>query len=103
MTKASLVQEISKKTDIEKEQILAVVEMFMKLIRNSMTDGDNVYLRGFGTFQIKHRALKKARNITKGTEVIIPPRAIVSFKPSKRFAERVKKNVATDKQEHDAA
>ncbi len=103
MTKASLVQEISKKTDIEKEQILSVVEMFMKLIRNSLSDGDNVYLRGFGTYQIKQRAMKKARNITKGTEVIIPPRAIVSFKPSKRFAERVKKNVTNDKQERTTA
>lgn len=95
MTKASLVQEISKKTGIERDKSLDVVEVFLKLIKTAITDGENVYLRGFGTFLIKHRAEKKARNITKGTAVIIPPRAIVSFKPSKQFAERVKKNVTT--------
>lgn len=93
MTKADIVNEISEKTGIEKLTVQATVEAFMKSIRNSMVDGKNVYLRGFGTFVVKKRAEKIGRNISKNTTVVIPAHFIPSFKPAKTFSERVKKNV----------
>ena len=74
MTKADIVNEISEKTGIEKMVVQATVESFMKTIRNSMVDGHNVYLRGFGTFLVKKRAEKIGRNISKNTTVVIPER-----------------------------
>lgn len=93
MTKADIVTEISEKTGIEKIIVQTTVEAFMKSIRTSMTDGKNVYLRGFGTFLVKKRAEKLGRNISKNTTVLIPAHYIPTFKPAKTFAERVKKNV----------
>ena len=93
MTKADIVNEISEKTGIEKIVVQTTVEAFMKSIRTSMTDGKNVYLRGFGTFVVKKRAEKVGRNISKNTTVIIPAHFIPAFKPAKTFSERVKRNV----------
>lgn len=93
MTKADIVNEISEKTGIEKMAVQATVEAFMKTIRNSMVDGRNVYLRGFGTFVVKKRAEKIGRNISKNTTVVIPAHYIPAFKASKTFSERVKRNV----------
>src|ERR1051325_11841957 len=93
MTKADIVNEISEKTGIEKMVVQATVEAFMKTIRNSMIEGKNVYLRGFGTFGVKKRAEKIGRNISKNTTVVIPAHFIPAFKPAKTFSERVKKNV----------
>lgn len=93
MTKADIVNEISEKTGIEKLAVQATLESFMKTIRNSMVNGNNVYLRGFGTFIVKKRAKKIGRNISKNTTVVIPEHYIPSFKPSKNFSERVKRNV----------
>jgi DNA-binding protein HU-beta len=93
MTKADIVNEIAEKTGIEKMAVQATVEAFMKTIRNSMVEGKNVYLRGFGTFVVKRRAEKIGRNISKNTTVVIPAHYIPAFKASKTFAERVKKNV----------
>ena len=93
MTKADIVNEISEKTGVEKMTVQATVEAFMKTIRNSMVDGKNVYLRGFGTFVVKRRAEKIGRNISKNTTVVIPAHFIPAFKPAKTFSERVKKNV----------
>lgn len=93
MTKADIVSEISEKTGIEKIVVQTTVEAFMKSIRTSMTEGKNVYLRGFGTFLVKKRAEKLGRNISKNTTVVIPAHFIPSFKPAKTFAERVKRNV----------
>ena len=93
MTKADIVNEISEKTGIEKIVVQTTVEAFMKSIRTSMTEGKNVYLRGFGTFVVKKRAEKIGRNISKNTTVIIPAHFIPSFKPAKTFTERVKRNV----------
>jgi DNA-binding protein HU-beta len=93
MTKADIVNEISEKTGIEKMAVQATVEAFMKTIRNSMVDGKNVYLRGFGTFVVKKRAKKIGRNISKNTTVVIPAHYIPAFKASKTFSERVKRNV----------
>ena len=93
MTKADIVNEISEKTGIEKMAVQATVEAFMKTIRNSMVEGKNVYLRGFGTFVVKKRAEKIGRNISKNTTVVIPAHYIPAFKPAKTFVEDVKKKV----------
>ena len=93
MTKADIVNEISEKTGVEKIAVQATVEAFMKTIRNSMIEGKNVYLRGFGTFVVKKRAEKIGRNISKNTTVVIPAHYIPAFKPAKTFSERVKRNV----------
>ena len=93
MTKADIVNEISEKTGIEKIVVQTTVEAFMKSIRTSMTEGKNVYLRGFGTFVVKKRAEKIGRNISKNTTVVIPAHFIPAFKPAKTFSERVKRNV----------
>ncbi len=95
MTKADIVNEISEKTGIEKMAVQATVEAFMKTIRNSMVEGKNVYLRGFGTFVVKRRAEKIGRNISKNTTVVIPAHYIPAFKAAKTFSDRVKRNVKT--------
>lgn len=90
MTKADIVNEIAKSTGIEKVQVQQVVEAFMENIKESMTKNNNVYLRGFGSFIIKRRAQKVARNISKNTTITIPEHNIPAFKPSKTFANQVK-------------
>lgn len=93
MTKADIVNEISKNTGIEKVAVQATVEAFMDAIKGSVTDGKNVYLRGFGSFVVKKRAEKTARNISKNVTIKIPAHNIPSFKPSKSFVLQVKENV----------
>jgi DNA-binding protein HU-beta len=93
MTKADIVAKISEKTGYEKESVQHVVELFMKEIKTSMEEGENVYLRGFGSFFIKTRAEKTGRNISKNTTLIIPAHNIPSFKPAKVFSEAVKTKV----------
>lgn len=90
MTKAEIVNDIVNKTGIEKVAVEATVEAIMETIRNSMTNGENIYLRGFGTFLLKKRAEKTGRNITRKTSVKIPAHMIPAFKPSKEFSEEVK-------------
>lgn len=90
MTKADIVSRIAEQTGIEKEIVTSVVEGFMEQLRNSLIGGENVYLRGFGTFLLKHRAAKTARNIIKNTTMIVPAHTIPAFKPSKVFAAEVK-------------
>lgn len=94
MTKAELVNTISNKLGTEKNETQKVVEAFMQEIRTSMYNGDNVYLRGFGSFVIKTRAAKTGRNISKNTAIEIPAHNIPAFKPSKTFVEKVKAKVA---------
>ena len=91
MTKAEIVNEVAKSTGIEKNQVLAVVEAFMETVKDSLSQGNPVYLRGFGSFIIKHRAQKAARNITKQTTLTIPAHDIPAFKPAKVFIAAVKK------------
>ena len=91
MTKADIVNEIAKSTGIDKTTVLSTVEAFMEAVKDSLTKDDNVYLRGFGSFIVKKRAEKTARNIAKNTTVIIPPCSIPAFKPAKEFAESLKK------------
>ena len=93
MTKAEIVAEIAQRTGLEKVNIQANVETFMEVIKDSLGKGNNVYLRGFGSFIIKRRAEKTGRNISKGTTVIIPAHNIPSFKPSKTFMNEIKVNV----------
>ena len=90
MTKAEIVSEIAAKTGLEKQVVLTVVEGMMDTIKTSMINGNEVFLRGFGSFIIKHRAEKTARNITKNTTIIIPAHNIPAFKPAKEFMEKVK-------------
>lgn len=93
MTKAEVVAEIAKRTGIEKVNIQETVETFMDVLKDSLTKGENVYLRGFGSFIIKRRAEKTGRNISKNTTIIIPAHNIPSFKPSKTFMNEVKNKV----------
>ena len=90
MTKADIVTEIAKQTGVEKVQIQAIVESFMDEIKDSLGRGENVYLRGFGSFIVKTRAEKVARNISKNTTITIPEHKIQAFKPAKTFAAKVK-------------
>lgn len=90
MTKADIVKEIASKTGIEKQTVLQVVEGMMESIKTSMINGEEVFLRGFGSFIIKHRAEKTARNITKNTTMVVPAHNIPAFKPAKSFVEKVK-------------
>ena len=93
MTKADIVNEVSKSTGIEKVTVQKTVEAFMETIKNSLVKDRNVYLRGFGSFIVKRRAKKTARNISKNTTIIIPEHFIPSFKPAKTFVSKVKNNV----------
>ncbi len=90
MTKAEIINEIALKTGIEKTQVSSILESFMKSVKNRMAVGENIYLRGFGTFLVKKRARKLARNISKNTTLIIPEHFIPSFKPAKNFSDKVK-------------
>lgn len=85
MTKSDIVNEIAKETGIDKQTILTTVESFMEVVRNSLAADEGVYLRGFGSFIIKKRAQKTARNIGLNTTLIIPEHNIPAFKPSKSF------------------
>ncbi len=90
MTKADIVSEIAKTTGVEKLQVQTIVEAFMETVKDSMAANNNVYLRGFGSFIIKTRAQKVARNISKNTTITIPEHNIPAFKPAKSFAAKVK-------------
>ena len=90
MTKADIVNEVAKTTGFEKTQVLAVVEEFTKVVKASVIAGNPVYLRGFGSFIVKHRAQKAARNITRKTTMTIPAHDIPAFKPAKSFVVAVK-------------
>ncbi|MBE6205570.1 MAG: integration host factor subunit beta [Rikenellaceae bacterium] len=90
MTKADIVNEIAKSTGAEKVLVQTIVEAFMETVSESLVKNENVYLRGFGSFIIKKRAEKVARNISKNTTITIPEHNIPAFKPSKSFIAKVK-------------
>ncbi|MGI9542319.1 MAG: HU family DNA-binding protein [Cyclobacteriaceae bacterium] len=90
MTKADVISEIAEKTGIDKADVATTVEAFFSVVKNSMSDGENIYVRGFGSFVNKKRARKIARNISKNTAIIIDEHYIPSFKPSKVFIEKIK-------------
>ena len=91
MTKAEIVNEISNSTGIDKVAVMQVVESFMEEVRKSLEAKEHVYLRGFGSFIVKERAAKVARNISKNTTINIPAHSIPAFKPAKTFVEKVSK------------
>ena len=93
MTKADIVTKISEKLGIEKGDVQATVEAFMEEVKLSLEAGEDVFLRGFGSFIIKTRAEKTGRNISKNTTIKIPAHNIPSFKPAKVFVEGVKNNL----------
>lgn len=91
MTKAELTNTISEKTGIDRKDVMAVVESLMAEVKNALEREEPVYLRGFGSFIIKHRAEKTARNITQNTTLIVPAHNIPAFKPAKEFIKEVSK------------
>lgn len=93
MRKADLVNAISEKTGVAKVDVLVALEELFKEIKSTMQNGENVYIRGFGSFVIKKRAKKVGRNIKKGKSIEIPEHFIPSFKPAKVFTDAVKANV----------
>ena len=92
MTKADIINEISDKTGIDKSDVQVTVEAFFSVVKNSMAEGENIYVRGFGSFINKKRAQKIARNISKNTALIIDEHYVPSFKPSKIFTEKIKRS-----------
>ncbi len=92
MTKADIVAKISEKLGLEKSEVQKTIESFMDEVKGSLESGNNVYLRGFGSFIVKTRAEKTGRNISKNTTIKIPAHNIPAFKPAKVFVENVKKN-----------
>jgi DNA-binding protein HU-beta len=93
VTKADVVSEIAANTGVERAAVQQVVENFFNVLKNNMAQGNNVYFRGFGSFVVKKRARKVARNIAKNTSLVIEPHYIPSFKPAKTFVEDVKTKV----------
>lgn len=90
MTKAEVIAQIAEKTGIDKGDVSTTVEAFFNVIKSSMAEGENIYVRGFGSFINKKRARKVARNISKNTAIIIDEHYIPSFKPAKVFVEKIK-------------
>ena len=95
MRKADLVTAISEKTGVPKVDVLVALETFFKEVKSSLAAGENVYVRGFGSFVIKKRAKKIGRHIKRNIAIEIPEHYIPSFKPSKAFVEHVKANVTS--------
>ena len=93
MTKADIVNEVAKVTGVEKVAVQKTVECFMEVVKDALVKDQNVYLRGFGSFIVKKRAQKTARNISKNTTIVIPEHHIPAFKPAKSFSGKVKNNV----------
>ena len=91
MTKADIISKISSQTGVAKKDVSTTVEAFMEVIKDSLLEKENVYLRGFGSFIVKHRAEKTARNISKNTTIVIEAHDFPSFKPSKSFIAKVVK------------
>ena len=95
MTKLEIINQIVEATGLAKSDATVAVESFMKVVRDNMCNGENIYLRGFGTFQVKLRAEKTARNISKKTSLIVPAHNIPAFKPAKSFLQRMKGETVT--------
>ena len=90
MTKAEIVNEIAIRTGLERTAIADTIDNFFVVVKKSMVEGNNIYLRGFGTFELKERKTKVARNIKKNTSLVVPANIVARFKPSKDFAISVK-------------
>ena len=90
MTKADVIQQIAEKTGIDKADVSASVEAFFNIVKSSMSSGQNIYIRGFGSFINKKRKKKIARNISRNTAIVIEEHYIPSFKPAKVFINKIK-------------
>jgi DNA-binding protein HU len=90
MTKADIVKNVANTTGLDRQEVLQVVEAFMDTVKSAMSQGDNVYLRGFGSFVVKERAEKTARNISQQKTIIVPAHKVPTFKPSKAFTSMIK-------------
>ncbi|MDD5861983.1 MAG: HU family DNA-binding protein [Prevotella sp.] len=90
MTKADIINEVAEATGMSKKEVTAVVESFMETVKGHMIKKESVFLRGFGSFIIKHRAEKTARNISKNTTMVIPAHDLPAFKPAKSFMEEMR-------------
>ena len=97
MTKADIIAQIADETGLERLEVQKTVESFMSVVKKNMADGNDVFLRGFGSFIVKKRAEKTGRNISKNQTIIIPAHNIPSFKPAKVFVEEVKNKVKVKK------
>ncbi len=93
MRKSDLVAAISEKTGVPKVDVLVTLESFFSEVKDTLSSGENVYVRGFGSFVIKKRAKKVGRHIKQGKSVVIPEHYVPSFKPAKVFVDHVKENV----------
>lgn len=89
MTKQELVRAISRQTGIDQFTVLTTIESFMQVTKDAMIDGEELFLRGFGSFILKHRAEKTARNISKGETLVVPAHDLPAFKPCKEFQQAV--------------
>jgi DNA-binding protein HU-beta len=101
LTKADVVSEVASQTGLEKVDVQEVIESFFSVLKDNMSQGNNIYFRGFGSFVVKRRAQKIGRDIARNRSKVIPPHYVPSFKPSKSFAERVKQNVSDDGSQQD--
>lgn len=99
MRKADLINQISEKTGVPKVDVLITVETLLKVIKNTMGEGENIYVRGFGSFILKKRAAKIGRNIKKNVAVHIPEHYIPAFKPSKEFLLEIREKKSVPKTE----
>jgi len=90
VTKAEVIAQIADQTGIDKSDVQITVEAFFSVVKNSMAGGENIYIRGFGSFVNKKRAKKIARDILKNTAIVIDEHYVPSFKPSKVFIDKVK-------------
>ena len=90
MTKAEIISEVAMATGLSKREVTAVVEAFMESVKNRLLKKESVFLRGFGSFIIKHRAAKTARNISKNTTITIAAHDLPSFKPAKSLVEQMR-------------
>jgi DNA-binding protein HU-beta len=97
MTKAEIVSTIAKSSGLDRATVLSVVEGFIETVTSSMIEGNNVYLRGFGSFVVKKRAAKAARHIKQNKTILIPERSVPTFKPSHYFSDALKKNLDNKK------
>lgn len=102
MRKADLVAKIAEKTGIAKVDVLVALEQFFKEVKESLASGENVYVRGFGSFVVKRRAKKIGRHIKKNVAIEIPEHYIPAFKPAKVFVDQVKESVVHVKEGADA-
>jgi DNA-binding protein HU-beta len=96
MTKAELITKIANKTGIQKDEIEKVLEVFFVTVKNSVAQAENIYVRGFGSFIVKQRAQKTARNIALNSTIIVPAHNIPFFKPSKDFIHQVKERTTVE-------